>query len=102
MCFPSVIRGFEVTGCHAFKLTGSLHPYSAKAGGGLHIQYTMCNRGELEMMDRRGSWIWMESRWDAPSFEERKEENRYEVMQQAGKKVERNIQEQDFGGKLLI
>lgn len=28
------------------------------------------------MMDRRGSWIWMEIRWDAPSFEERKEEKK--------------------------
>lgn len=83
MCFPSFIRGFEVTGCHAFKLTGSLHPYC----GGAYIHYAicMCTGGELEMMDRRGSWIWMEIRWDAPSFEERREENGDEVVQQARK-----------------
>lgn len=42
MCFPSFIRGFEVTGCHAFKLTGSLHPYSA---GASYTVYHMYRRG---------------------------------------------------------
>lgn len=53
-------------------------------------------------MDRRGSWIWMEIRWDAPSFEERKEENRDEVMQQAGKKWKETSRNRNFGGKQLI